>query len=898
MVLAGVTVAFPQTPLDVDIELYYSGGWQNINADTFHRDAAPITITRGRTAEGRNCDPGKMTLKLNNRDGKYSPRNPNSPLFGLIGRNTLIRVSVTYDSVTYVRFVGEIPSWPSRWDVSGRDVWVEIEAAGILRRLGQGSKPLKPALDLAIMADSPVAYWRMDDPGGGFASSLPSGGTPLSEVAIPAGDGLLYGAVAAPPGGSGNGMADFAAGAFVTTHPSLPVAAPWTAVFSIKRPTDGTADGVGIVNVYFNVDGVETSAAFGVTEDTEVSARDWYQITIEGAQNGANWEIHRWRNGLDKGITYSGAGTLGAFTGATASVDGLLGISEVSVGYLAIYSGVGVVDAQVHSDALQAYAGMLADDRFEAICARAGIPYLTIGGSEREMSAQRLSTVLQALRDVEATDQGFLFERRDVLGLAYRTNSSRYHQTAIALDYDVGHISDPFQPEPDDRNVANDREVKSRDGVSARRELTSGPLSIQDPPDGVGRYDDTVTVDVLDYSELENIASWRLHVGTWDAERYPRVRVDLSAASNASLIPQIAAADSGDLITIDNLPAWLPPEPAELLIEGYREVIGFFDWDFVFNCSPAGPYNVVGGWGLMAHELHTAMDTSTTSADIATTSTTQPLLGTTALGSGHGLAVNGEEMQVTAVADSLVTYGAAGTAAHAVNANVTPGIPASVATGNLLLIYASIRNSGTGVPNTPSGYTRLAVFPASANTQIFAKIAASGAEAAPTISFSGGAANQDTSAQMIRLAGKWHSTGNILVGSAHCLNASAQNITYPGLAKPAADNCIILYIGWKQDNWTGVAAIAGATEIGEPSTATGDNQGLVWDYVIQTTAAAITSGVFTVTAGTTAISRGAVMALRCDYQTATVTRSTNGITASHAAGDDVTATRPMRWALI
>jgi hypothetical protein len=56
--------------------------------------------------------------------------------------------------------------------------------------------------------------------------------------------------------------------------------------------------------------------------------------------------------------------------------------------------------------------------------------------------------------------------------------------------------------------------------------------------------------------------------------------------------------------------------------------------------------------------------------------------------------------------------------------------------------------------------------------------------------------------------------------------------------------------------------------------------------------------VFTVTAGTTAISRGAVVALRCDYQTATVTRSTNGITASHAAGDDVTATRPMRWALI
>jgi hypothetical protein len=40
-----------------------------------------------------------------------------------------------------------------------------------------------------------------------------------------------------------------------------------------------------------------------------------------------------------------------------------------------------------------------------------------------------------------------------------------------------------------------------------------------------------------------------------------------------------------------------------------------------------------------------------------------------------------------------------------------------------------------------------------------------------------------------------------------------------------------------------------------------------------------------------------VLAIRCDYQTATVTRSVNGVVKSHSAGAEVRLWQPWRWAL-
>lgn len=256
--------------------------------------------------------------------------------------------------------------------------------------------------------------------------------------------------------------------------------------------------------------------------------------------------------------------------------------------------------------------------------------------------------------------------------------------------------------------------------------------------------------------------------------------------------------------------------------------------------------------------------------------------------------IGGELVTASSISTTAATFVGVGTVAHANNASVTPTIHASSATNDLMLIFAAIRNSGAGVPDTPSGWTRLPVFLAADNCQLFAKVH-DGSESDPTVTFTGGVANADTSAQIITLRGTPTTLTDladvVVATSASQLNGSAQNINYPGL-HPHRDGCIVLALGWKQDDWTSVATLSGFTEIGEPDTTTGNDQGIVWDYAIQTTATAVLPGSFVVTGGASAISRAALVAIAGGYQTATVTRSVNGVVKSHAIGTRIEADDP------
>lgn len=205
------------------------------------------------------------------------------------------------------------------------------------------------------------------------------------------------------------------------------------------------------------------------------------------------------------------------------------------------------------------------------------------------------------------------------------------------------------------------------------------------------------------------------------------------------------------------------------------------------------------------------------------------------------------------------TFVASSAAVHANNANVTPTIPVGSTAGDLLLIWAAIRTGG-GNPNIPGGYTMLRDI---GNSRLFGKIH-SGSESNPTVTFVGGSAGDDTSAQMATFRNVQLSVANT---NFRQLTASAQNIVYDALTVTPT-HPLLLFLGWKQDDWTGVGtlpALAGdpAVEIGDPSTTTGNDQGIVWDYVIQTTTTPtnVPAGSFVVTGGASAISSSAVLAL-------------------------------------
>lgn len=237
--------------------------------------------------------------------------------------------------------------------------------------------------------------------------------------------------------------------------------------------------------------------------------------------------------------------------------------------------------------------------------------------------------------------------------------------------------------------------------------------------------------------------------------------------------------------------------------------------------------------------------------------------------------------RVRGIETGAITYVAAGAATSGDNASLNPADPAGLVVGDLKIVFAAIRNSGTGTVNTPAGWTLIRQFGQSGGLQrngcLLGRIHQSG-DSAPTITFSGGVAGATTSAQQaaFRRAALTPVTG------ADQVNSSAQNIAYPALAMPA-DNLVALIAAWKQDDWTaaGASTPAGFTEIGDAPSTSGDDQGIAWDYQIQTTATDVAAGSLTITGGGAAISRSMTVALEhapyLNEQTANVTPAMSGV---------------------
>ncbi len=203
---------FPQVLLAIKVELLLNGTWTDITTYCYQRDmSVAIVMTDGRPDESSKLVTSTCTVELNNRGGTFSPRNAASPFFPFLTRNTQIRVSTqtafngTDGGWTY-EFWGEVSAWPPSWDVTGNDVWVDISASGITRRLNQqakiGSALRRWYLTKNASSDPtyPVAYWPSEDlvnstqlvevTGGGTAATINGTPTLSSDPSFPGSDAI------------------------------------------------------------------------------------------------------------------------------------------------------------------------------------------------------------------------------------------------------------------------------------------------------------------------------------------------------------------------------------------------------------------------------------------------------------------------------------------------------------------------------------------------------------------------------------------------------------------------------------------------------------------------------------------------------------------------------------
>lgn len=515
------------------------------------------------------------------------------------------------------RFIGEVTSWPVRWETK-HDIVVQIEASGISRRMGQGASPVRSPMFREFTNPSRsgiFAYWPMEDEASAteFASAVD--GHPA--MRLPAGSGVTpasYSAWApsAPVPVFTSGVARAAVPNYTATGETafrffahVPSGGVTGTDQLFRFSTTGTAR---TWSVWINTSGALDLRAYDV-DGTQILSTGFDAFNINGkhvsigvelVQNGANINVLLLVVYLDQadwpttGTAASESATLlantvGTVTEARFGASGLL--NGTALGHLALAT---VQTAYANTfDALLGWNGETTSARLYRLALEELAFCFSASISDERMGLQGMQTLLALMREAEAADQGIFLDSRDLYPVfRFRDRNSLYNQDpAMVLDYTGSDgLVAPLDPTDDDQQVRNDRTVQRAGGSSTRRTLDSGPLSTQAPPNGVGRYDDSTTLNLYTDEQTGHHAGWLLHLGTWDETRYPVVRLDLSNATH--MVETAETVDVGNRIDVINLPAWLPPDTVELLVQGYQETLDQFVWTIDYNCTPYGPWHV------------------------------------------------------------------------------------------------------------------------------------------------------------------------------------------------------------------------------------------------------------------------------------------------------------------
>jgi hypothetical protein len=887
-----------------------SGSWTWTDVSTYA--LGQVNVRFGRLDEASTTGPATLQLRLQNTDGRFTPHSVTSPTWPYMRRQTPVRYSIN-PGTGYVQvfqgFVDEVsPVWPAG---NSQYAEVTITASGALRRLSQGSPVLQSAIYRSTIAAHPQLYAPMEEESG--ATQFATMGS-KTKVPVLRGGTVSFGADSTLPGSAR------AATLSSTSYLSLEASAgkysgQWQFDWFMKFPAAPAAETI-VMRAY-----TSTSASFivdavygGTTWGLRVYDNNGTAATtaIFGLPGGLNADWWHWRiMAHDIGgtaeyllVVFPVAGGSGFVATATvagtapgipqgATVFPSTGMTGVSMAHWAVYDRYNFSAVDGSGDG---YDGESATTRLKRLAAEEGLELTVAGTSTILMGPQRPSSVMTLLRECEAADGGILYDGVTA-GLSYLAEASRYNRTAtLALNVATNQVKLPFTPTEDDQHIANDWTVSSPSGMSAQ-------FVDQAHVDAEGRYQSSATINVNSEDALFDAASWRAHLATVDEMRVSQLSLQL--IDHPELWASALALRPGYTATVDNLLTQYPPGTLGVVVEGYSATIDATSWQMNLNCSPSSPWNVGvldSNWlDCGASVLGTALTASSVGASVSMDVLVSDNCNWTHADGDYSITVGGEEMTVTAVGatttptPALVAVGTAASSDGFSTRTVTPGLPGgATAAGNLLLMFASCRDTNavdtdmylTGAP----GWKKILD---GVNYAFFAKVH-SGSETAPTLNIPPFATivGDTLIAQIASFTGKWGDPKSQLISSASQFNVAAQDIAYPALPV-GLGGVLLIWAGWKADDWTSVATLGGITEISEATSVAGNDAGIVWDYNTSAGVPTVVGGSFVVTGGTSQISRGCVFALRSVYQTLTVTRGVNGITRAHAVGEEVHVTDPL-----
>lgn len=637
------------------------------------------------------------------------------------GNSNAKPVTFSWDNIAVrdlgARATGEVVSYKPSWVHvgTGSDVvmTVEVEAAGVLRRLQQGQSSLRSiayrGITSAVDADYLIAYWPLEEEAGATPTVLFTPDATTGAVAYPINAAVTpyeYGSYTEHP--AAERMLTFAADQRIDAYMPVYTATGETKIFALWSipsglsgterqlyriyTTGGSFDYVDLVlNAVGGTIGLNAWSGGAITKSSSAGYNSDFidqpcAIGLEFIESGGSVITHVYTYGpvnigaVDATWTTSTFGRVTRITVGDRRISSVSDLDGISFGHLALADDTDAFFKLVPVSApygYRGYVGETAGARFARLCEEEGQDYILAGTASKSeaMGAQTVDTLYNLLAECVAVDQGVMFEPRDSLAVGFRTRRNLCGQRGIPLVYGSSHLSGDFLPTDDDRFVRNDVTVSRGGGSSGRYVIPDGDLehlTTQQPPDGVGRYEETRTLNAYTDDRLPLIAQWAAHVAAWKGQRFPSVEVDFARAAlaaDAATCTAVRGASMGDVLEIvtTGAPGWVSENPVKLLIRGVTEVVSRLSHRFRFNGAPGRPYDTAvysdadGLINLLLARRDT--DLSTINEDLTTTETDVTVASTggvvwttssadwdTSLsGGGLYIKIGGEVMQVTAI---------------------------------------------------------------------------------------------------------------------------------------------------------------------------------------------------------------------------------------------------------
>lgn len=532
--------------------------------------------------------------------------------------NRWVTVNNAVVSNRHYRFHGEVSEWPIYWDTTG--TWIEVSAtgAGVQKRLERGNendsaffrhhtKGVIPDPGAFERFAEPKAYWPCEDGKDTIrvASGLP--GKPHMEVyGTPEFESFpdFQGSKSLPK------MANAKFGGRVTGNASGYADIRWI----MHVPTSIT-NGSVIVQAYssgvvqrweLEYSAADTWILRGYDEDDSGSflwntgnfAMDtvgefmYCQMILDNSGTGVDVTIRAWDEygaSLGEETDTFLLANVGRVHRINVNDDSTNKMNEAYVGHIALYDSADAPDPEA---ALNAHITETAVSRVERLCNEEQIEFRFVGskGQSALMGHQETGAPFPLMSTNAVSDDGYLVDPLDAFGVEYKTSRSLYNQAAhLTLDYDAGELSGELVPTADDSFIVNDFTASRGDAGSARYREDDGPLSVNPPPDGVGPYEQSQSYSFAHEGQCVQMASWQVHKGTLDEERFPRIELaleNLRIAADAAMIEDILTLDVGKRVDITDVPAFLPAEDIRQVVIGYEEWFDNFQHNFKLNCVP------------------------------------------------------------------------------------------------------------------------------------------------------------------------------------------------------------------------------------------------------------------------------------------------------------------------